>query len=73
MSHKNAEPTFRIPVLEVEPEISPSKSCSILYETGSAHLLLGPVNVPPSRMYSLYLAALGLSCGVWDLSSPTRD
>ena len=73
VSHKTAEPSFRIPVLTGEPEISPSKSCSIFYETGSAYLLLGPVNVPSSRMYFIYLVALGLSCGVQDLSSPTRD
>ena len=65
MSHKSTEPSFRIPVLEGEPEISPSKSCSIFYETGSAYLLLGPVNVPSSRRYFIWLHwVLAVVCGI---------
>jgi len=65
VSHKTAEPSFRIPVLKGETEISPSKSCSIFYETGSAYLLLGPVNVPSSRMYFIWLHwVLAVVCGI---------
>ena len=66
VSHKTAEPTFRIPVLEGEPEISPSKSCSILYETGSAHLLLGPVMFPPPgcTLFIWLHWVLAVACGI---------